>query len=163
MRPINATRILIGAGALIIGLLLYLTDRPPDQTYFLVRLGLTNSLYQDHVVRPLFGLLGGNLPAFLHVFAFILITGGILACGKKGSLIIALSWFATDAAFELGQRFPAWAERLVPRWFDSMPVLDATQNYFRVGRFDPLDIVAVAVGAVAAYCALLATMERRCP
>jgi hypothetical protein len=122
---------------------------------------LTSSLH--HIVPPLFGHLGGNLPAFLHVFALVLITGGILACARKGSLIVAVSWFATDAAFELGQKFPAWAERLVPRWFDAIPILDATRNYFRFGTFDALDIVAVAIGAAAAYGALLATMERRSP
>lgn len=164
MRPINTTRILIGAGALVIGLLLYFTDRPPDETYFLARIGLTNTLY--HVVPPLFGHLGGNLPAFLHVFALILITGGILASGRTGSLIVAVSWFVTDAAFELGQKFPAWTERLVPGWFDAIPILDTTRNYFRFGTFDSLDMVAVAVGAAAAYGALLATMdtmERRSP
>ena len=159
MRPINTTRILVGAGALFVGLLLYLIDRPPDHTYFLFRLGLTSSLH--HLVPPLFNHLGGNLPAFLHVFALVLITGGILACGRKGSLIVAVCWFATDAAFEFGQKFPAWAERLVPRWFDSIPILDATRNYFQFGTFDSLDIAAVAIGAAAAYGALLATMERR--
>jgi hypothetical protein len=159
MRPINTAQILIGAGALILGLLLYLTDRPPDETYVIARIGLTNTLY--HVVSSLFGPLGWNLPAFLHAFAFILITGGILACGKKGSLFVAGSWLLTEWAFELGQKFPAWAETLVPRWFDSVPVLETTRNYFRVGTFDPLDMVAAAVGAVAAYCALLATRERR--
>jgi hypothetical protein len=39
--------------------------------------------------------------------------------------------------------------------------LDATRNYFRFGTFDSLDIAAVAIGAAAAYGALLATMERR--
>ena len=161
MHPINATRILVGAGALVLGLLVYLIDRPPDQTYLLFRLGLTSSLYQ--VVPPVFGHLGGNLPAFLHVFAFILITGGILASGRKGSFVVAMCWFVTDVAFELGQKFPSWAERLVPRWFDSIPLLDATRNYFRFGTFDSLDIVAVAIGTAAAFGALLATMERRLP
>lgn len=159
MRPINTTQILIGVGALVMGLLLYLTDRPPDETYFLVRLGLTNSLY--HIVPPVFGALGWNLPAFLHVFAFILITAGILGCRHVGSVMVTVSWLLTEWAFELGQKFPAWTEALVPRWFDSIPVLEAARNYFRVGTFDPLDMVAGAVGAVAAYYTLLATMERR--
>ena len=161
MRPINTTRILVGTGALVVGFLLYVIDRPPDQTYLLFRLGLTSSLYR--VVPPLFGHLGGNLPAFLHVFAFILITGGILACGRNGSLIVALCWFATDAAFELGQKFPAWTERFIPGWFDSIPVLEISRNYFQAGTFDSLDVLAVGMGAAAAYCALLATMERRSP
>ncbi len=159
MRPINATRILVGAGALALGLLLYLIDRPPDQTYFLFRLGLTSSLYR--AVPPVFGHFGGNLPAFLHVFAFILITGGILACGRRGSLVVAICWFATDVAFELGQKFPAWADCLIPHWFDSILLLDATRSYFRFGTFDSMDVLAVAIGAAVGYGALLATMERR--
>jgi len=161
MRPINTTRILIGTGALVIGLLVYLTDRPPNETYFLFRIGVKNSLY--HVVPPLFGPLGWNLPAFLHIFALILVTGGILACRERGSLVVAVSWLLTEWAFEIGQKFPVWAEALVPRWFDSIPVLENTPNYFRVGTFDPLDMVAIAIGAAAAYSVLLATMERRCP
>jgi hypothetical protein len=161
MRRIIVTRILIGTTALVVGLFLYLSDRPPEQTYFLFRLGPTSSLY--HAIPPLFGPLGENLPAFLHVFAFSLITGGVLACGRKGSLIVSICWLATDAAFELGQRFPSWAERSIPRWFDSIPILDTSRNYFRIGTFDSLDLVAVAIGAAAAYGALLATMERRSP
>jgi hypothetical protein len=161
MRPINTTRILIGVGALAIGLLLYLTDRPPTETYFTARIGLTNTLY--HVVPCLFGPLGWNMPAFLHVFAFILITGGILACGKKGSLIVAGSWFVIDAAFELGQRFAAWSEMFIPRWFDALPVLENARTYFRVGTFDMLDLIATALGALAAYSLLLVTLERRRP
>ena len=125
MRVSTVTRIAIGLAALGVGLLVYLVDRQPEQTYFLYRIGVTHALYEG--ASPVFGSLGQNLPAFLHVFAFALITGGILACGKRGSLIVVLSWFATDAAFEVGQRFPAWAERLIPRWFDSLPVLESAR------------------------------------
>jgi hypothetical protein len=157
MRASYVTRIAIGVTALGVGLLVYLADRRPEQIYFLQRIGVTHALYGG--ASTLFGSLGQNLPAFIHAFAFALITGGILACGQRGSLIVVLGWFATDAAFELGQRFPAWSEQFVPRWFDSLPVLESARPFFRDGTFDPLDLFAMAVGAVAAYFLLLATMR----
>lgn len=155
----SATRILIGLAALGIGVLVYLVDRRPEQTYFLLRFGITNSLPVD--APPVFGSLGLNLPAFLHVFSFALIMGGILGCGVKGSMLVAMIWFLTDAVFELGQRFPTWAENLIPQWFDSLPVLESARSFFRSGTFDPLDLVAMAFGALAAYAFLLITVERR--
>jgi hypothetical protein len=159
MRSASTTRIVIGLAALGIGLLVYLIDRRPDQTYFLLRLGMAHGVRES--APPVFGLLGQNLPAFLHVFAFILITGGILGCGIKGSMLVAVGWFLTDAAFELGQRFPATAELLIPGWFDTLPVLESSRTFFRAGTFDPVDLIAIATGALAAYGLLLMTMERR--
>ncbi len=155
----SATRIAIGLAAVGVGVLVYLVDRRPEDTYFLFRIGVTHTPFAG--AAPVFGFLSQNLPAFLHVFAFILITGGILACRKKGALIVALSWSLTDAVFELGQRFPASAEIFIPQWFDTLPVLESARSYFRAGRFDPLDMIAIAFGALAAYGFLLITMERR--
>jgi hypothetical protein len=159
MRPVNITQVLIGGAALAVGLFVYLMARSPEQVYFLSRLGVPDSIYRS--LPPLFGSLGGSLPSFLHVFAFILMTGGILGCRKTGSLVVALSWLITECAFEIGQKFPNWSEALVPRWFDSFPILDNTRSFFRTGTFDPLDMVAAVVGAMVAYFSLLATMERR--
>lgn len=161
MSRFSMIRILIGGAALGAGFLAYLIARTPEQTYFLYRIGLTTGLHPS--LPPLLALLSGSLPAFLHVFAFILITGGILACQKSGSLIVACSWLITDWAFELGQGFSAWSEALVPRWFDSLPVLENTRSFFRSGTFDPLDMIAVCLGALTAYSVLLATRERRMP
>jgi len=156
MRPINRTRILIGAGALVIGLVVYLTDRPPNEDV----LPFPDRRDEQSLscCPATVWASGWNLPAFLHVFALILVTGGILACRERGSLVVAVSWLLTEWAFEIGQKFSVRAEALVPRWFDSIPVLEITRNYFRVGTFDPLDMVAVAVGAAAAYSVLLATI-----
>lgn len=161
MRVSSVTRIVIGMMALCVGLLVYLADRRPEQTYFLYRIGVTHAL--DGGSSSLFGSLGQNLPAFLHVFAFALITAGILACGKRGSLIVVLGWLATDVVFELGQRFSGWAEVLVPQWFESLPILENVRAFFRAGTFDPRDLIAMTIGAMAAYSLLLVTMERRRP
>ncbi len=159
MRSANATRILVGLTALGIGLLVYLVDRRPEHTYFLYRIGVTDGLWEW--APSIFGSLGQNLPAFLHVFAFALITGGILACGAKGSLVVAAMWFLTDAAFELGQRFPASADAMIPNWFDTLPVFESARIFFRAGTFDPLDLIAMALGALAACGFLLITAQRR--
>jgi hypothetical protein len=139
----------------------YLADRRPEQTYFLHQIGVTHTL--DGGSSSLFGSLGQNLPAFLHVCAFALLTGGILACGKRGSLFVVLGWLATDVVFELGQRFPGWADIVVPQWFDSLPILENVRAFFRAGTFDPRDLIAMTIGAMAAYSLLLVTMERRRP
>ena len=157
----SATRIAIGVAALGIGILVYLLDRRPEHTYFLARIGVTHALAEG--ASPVFGMWSQNLPAFLHVFAFTLITGGILACGKTGSLVVALGWFATDVAFEASQKFPAWFDRLIPPWFDTLPILESDRTYFRFGTFDVLDVIAIAIGAMAAYALLVLTSEGRQP
>ncbi len=159
MRPINYTQIVLGGLVLGFGFLLYLLTRPPAQTYFLAHLNITPTLYRS--MPPLVRLLTGNVPAFLHVFAFILITGGLLGCRQPGALIISTGWLLTDVAFEVGQQFPAWTDAFIPRWFDTLPILENTRPFFRYGTFDPFDLVAICIGAVAAYGFLLNTMQRR--
>jgi hypothetical protein len=159
LHPFTSLRILLGGAALGVGCLVYLVARPPEHTYFLFRIGMTTTLY--HALPPLIDRLSENLPAVLHVFAFTLLTGGILKCRKVGSLVMAGSWLITDCAFEVGQKFPTWSEALVPRWCDSLPILENARNYFQTGTFDPLDLVAAAIGATAAYLVLLATTTER--
>jgi hypothetical protein len=103
LTSINKNQILIGLIALLIGSVVYLIDRSPGQTYFLFTAPFSISLY--HSTPNLFGIIGDSLPAFLHVFSFILLTAGLIFCSKKDYLIICLFWFLVDAAFEVGQRF----------------------------------------------------------
>jgi hypothetical protein len=158
MRPINKIQILIGGAVLALGSLVYLVDRPPDQTYFVYTSGISINLYKS--LPNLFGLIGNPLPAFAHVFSFILITAGLMSCGKKGCLIICLSWLSIDCVFELGQKFDAWSTKIVPDWFAGIPVLENSESYFRLGTFDFLDIAAIIISAVTAYFVLLCTMKR---
>ena len=151
----NRCQVLIGLISLLFGTFVYLFYRPPDQTYFIYISELNISLY--NTLPNIFGLLAYSLPAFIHVFAFILITAGLMSCQKRGRLIICLSWFFVDFAFELGQKFNEWALNLIPTWFSGIPFLENTENYFLRGTFDISDLVAVALGTVIAYCVLLAT------
>lgn len=151
----NKTQILIGVATLLLGSLVYLVDRPPDQTYFLYFSKIEISLHSS--LPELFGYLGNILPAFAHVFSFILITAGIIACGKRGYLAVCLSWLIVDWTFELGQKYSDLAVKLIPDWFASIPILEASSGYFRVGTFDVLDMAAVLLGAGAAYFVLMKT------
>ncbi len=149
----------MGAAALLMGSLVYVVGRAPDETYFVHSTGINISL--DNFLPDLFGPLGNSLPSFTHVFAFALITAGMVSCGKRGWLIICFSWFLIDSAFEIGQKFSTWTVNFVPRSFESIPILENTRGFFLRGTFDVYDLVATAIGAITAYVVLTATMKGR--
>jgi hypothetical protein len=155
--PVNKAQLVAGTLSLIVGLLVYLVDRPAGGAYFLYR---TSAAFSLHNTLPalLFGPFGGNLPTFIHVFSFSLLTAGLLACKKRGCQIVILSWLITECAFELGQKFV----RISPDVFNGVPVLENTGSFFVNGTFDSLDLVAATAGAAAAYLFLVRTMKRRC-
>ena len=159
MQRINKTQILIGIIGLLIGSLVYLIDRPSNLTYFVSSSPINISL--SNVIPSLFGSIGNSLPEFIHIFSFILITAGLIFCRKKGYFIICVSWFFIDCAFEVGQKFALWSSSLVPGWFDGIPFLKNTKNFFLQGTFDFFDMAAIALGSIAAYFVLLGTMKRR--
>jgi len=154
---ININQIIIGLVGLLIGSLVYVTDRSPEAVYFIKRLKIPTDMFQN--VHNLFGLAGNSLPDLLHVFSFILITAGLLSYKKKWYVIVCLSWFSLDIAFELGQKFSSWPLSVIPEWFQGVPFLENSKNYFQRGAFDIFDIVAIAVGTVIAYFVLLLTKK----
>ncbi len=155
----NALQILIGIATLLVGLLVYLIDRPPDTAYFLAGWAKDISLHDKF--PNMFGHIGSSFPAFAHVFSFILITAGILGSRKRGCLFICLFWLLIDGAFEMGQRYSSTPLKFIPSWFDGIPFLENTANFFRLGTFDYLDLIAFLLGTVFAYIILTFTMERR--
>jgi len=159
MRPINKIQILIGVTGLLFGSLVYLIDRPPDQTYFVYSSSISISLYS--IFPNLFGPIGNSLPAFIHVFSFILITASLVSYQKRDYLIICLWWFLVDCAFELGQKFSTWSLKMIPDWFAGLPLLENTEDFFLQGTFDFLDLTAITLGSIIAYFVLLATNKRR--
>ena len=159
LNKINRVQILIGVAGLILGSLVYLIDRPPDQTYFVYISKINISLF--NASPNLFGVLGNSLPDFLHVFSFILITAGLFSFKRRGYVIICLSWFFVDSAFELCQKFNKLPLKIIPDWFEGIPFLENTKNYFQRGTFDMVDLVAFALGTVTAYFVILATSRRK--
>jgi hypothetical protein len=158
-RMINIRQILIGLTVLLLGTLIYLTDRPSEHTYFIYKSFLNKSLH--NTLPNLFGFIGYSLPSLIHVFSFILITAGFLCCQKKGCIIICACWFFTGAFFELGQKFKTLSSKMVPDWFSGIPLLENTKNYFVLGTFDINDLTAIALGTILAYFALSITIKRR--
>jgi ABC-type xylose transport system permease subunit len=159
MRQINKTQILIGVIVLLVGSLVYVTDRPPEQTYFVHTSPIKITLF--NTIPKVFGFIGGSLPECIHVFSFIVITAGLLFCSRRGYLIICLSWFLLDAVFEVGQHFTVWPSKIIPDWFTGIPFLENTESYFLHGTFDFIDLAAIAFGTMIAYFVLLTTNKRR--
>ena len=156
---INKIQILTGAITLLFGILVYLVDRPPDQTLFVDKSPVNISLY--HILPGLFGIIGNSLPSFAHVFSFILITAGLIASKKRHFIIICLFWFLIDSVFELGQKFSTVFIKFIPDWFTSIPFLENIGNYFTRGTFSYCDMAAISIGAIAAYFFLILTSERK--
>ena len=155
---INIRQLLIGITVLILGTSVYLTDRPPDQTYFVYKSFINISLH--NTLPNLFGFIGNSLPSFVHVFCFILITASLLKCQKRGCTIICASWFLADFIFELGQKFKTFSSSMVPDWFSRIPFLENSKNYFLSGTFDYNDLTAIAIGTILAYLVLSITNKR---
>jgi len=155
---INGIQILTGATILLLGVLVYLVDRPPDQTYFVYKTGVDISLH--NTLPNLFGIIGQSLPSFAHVFSFILITAGLIASKKRGFIIICLFWFFVDSVFELGQKFSTMFIKFIPDWFASIPFLENTGGYFVRGTFSFGDMAAIFIGTITAYFVLIKTRKR---
>jgi hypothetical protein len=73
---------------------------------------------------------------------------------------VAIFWFVVDCAFEIGQHFSTSAAKLVPEWFNKLPFLESTVNYFKKGVFDWADLAAIFTGTLLAYWVLVKT-ERK--
>lgn len=141
-------QVLLAAICLTVGLLVYLLDRPADQTYF-----VPNGWTLTTGAGQVFGTVGAHLPSFVHVVVFILITSALLVPWRFRIASVCLLWFGIDSLFELGQH-DAIAHRIadiVPGWFQGVPFLENTASYFVTGTFDSLDLGAIALGSVTAF------------
>jgi len=159
VNSINIVQILTGAIVLFFGILVYIVDRPPDQTLFIDKSPVNISLYQ--ILPDLFGIIGNSLPSFAHVFSFILITAGLIASKKNQFIFICLFWFLINSFFELGQKFSAMFIKIIPDWFTAIPIFNNTGDYFVRGTFSFGDMAAIIIGTIAAYFVLIKTNERR--
>ena len=157
MRQTNSTQLLIGLAGLLFGTMVYLLARPPEHTF------VHSAISLSHLTPAVFGVLGHSLPTFAHVFAFSLLTAGLLGGGKKTCFTICLSWFLVDAAFEFGQHaeLASWLAKGIPPWFEKVLILDKTDSYFLYGTFDPWDVLSIVLGALAAYLVIQRTQSRR--
>jgi len=148
---------LVGGGALALGVLVYLTDRPVASAPLLLSLlGLQGT-------RPWFGALGGWLPSFVHPLAFSLFSAALLTPQPRWQYSACGFWFAVNAAFEIGQH-PQLRGPLADALRQEIgqgTVARAVENYFLLGTFDPGDLAAAAFGAALAACILRVHRETR--
>ncbi len=138
--------LLLATFLLAAGALLYAFDRG-GAVYFLA--GWT----AGHTPIGFLGPLGNHLPTFLHTLAFILITAAVLQPWPRLLPHVCATWLGIECLFELGQMgpFDTHIAALVPAWFDRVPLLEITSDYFIHGTYDALDVVSIALGAIIAY------------
>lgn len=65
-------------------------------------------------------------------------------------MIVCLTWFAIDSAFEFGQRQGAVATEVLPTWLEKIPMIRNLGDYFENGTFDPFDLVSIGFGSLVA-------------
>jgi hypothetical protein len=140
---------------LLLGSLVYVIDRSPDQVYFTRFFGIHLKMFDAGT--PLLGPLGLRLPAFFHVLSFSLITGSFFRSGNGRYLVICVFWLLVNTCFELGQKYKTLAVKLTPDFFQHIPFLENTRAYFMNGTFDVYDLAAFFIGAMAGYGLLLVT------
>ena len=135
--------LLIGALALAIGLLVYLTDRATGHAQWLPAMpgwAASGSFGS-------FGAIGAWLPSLAHVLGFSLLSAAWLP--PPAHPAACASWCVIDLGFECGQHasvaplLAAW----LAQWSPGLPGAEALQRYFLRGRFDPLDLLACIAGA----------------
>tara|TARA_Y100000031_G_C8235547_1_gene393037 strand:- start:751 stop:1260 length:510 start_codon:yes stop_codon:yes gene_type:complete len=159
MQPINISQIFIGGFLLVVGSLIYIFDRNPDQVWFLYTFDLSHLIGNES--RGIFGKIGQNLPAFIHVFSFSLISGGLLPSPSKTNyFIVCLLWALVDISFEFFQSYNKFLFRIIPKWFTGIPFFENIENYFQNGTFDYLDILYIAIGSISAYLVLSVSKKR---
>ena len=143
--------------ALSCGAAIYLLDR--EITVALV----PDSLADLTLAVPLFGNLGYQLPSFFHVYAFILLTALCLPRGRNHLFTVCATWLAIECLFEFGQ-YPG-LQGAIAEWIFShsgdLALLKMSGHYFLNGTFDTRDLLAAALGAVAAWLTIYGSSRER--
>lgn len=140
-----AALVALGGLSLLMGALVYLTDRPTP-------LSLPLPAVAPASIPHLFGVLGLWLPSLAHVLAFSLFSAALLAPRAGWQYGACAFWLALNAAFEVGQH-PQVRGPLAESLRHSLgqgPVARALENYFLRGTFDVGDLAAAALGAAMA-------------
>jgi len=155
----NPRQLLLGLAVLGFGALVYVSLRPPDQIYFTRLIGIQTPLFT--IKCQALTIMGRSLPAFCHVFAFILITASFFRGRLRSYAAISAGWLLVDGGFELGQKYRTRLPLPLFDALDGIPFLESTRRFFEHGTFDPVDLAATVVGTGAAFIVLLLT-SRKC-
>ena len=153
-----ATLAALACLALLVGVMVYVADRPASQALLIPAVA---ALAGGHF----FGALGQWLPSFVHPFAFSLLTAAVLPVQVSPRYGACVAWCLVNVAFEVGQH-PAFKTGLAEflhgdsgQW----PPAHALANYLLRGTFDLGDIAAVIGGTLAAAAVLHRIHRQREP
>jgi hypothetical protein len=138
----------VATGALGVGVLVYVFDRQAEFVYF-----LPDWLSLHTQAGSIFGSIGDYLPTFIHVYAFILLTVIVAVPAITKLIPVCLAWFTLDTLFEVAQidAIARWIAMHTPSWFNGIPFLENTADYFLMGTFHVFDLISIAMGTLAAY------------
>jgi len=142
-----AIQLITAVIVLVIGVLVYLLDRPSTSVYL-----IPDSWSPGDSVAPIFGVLGGSLPTFAHTCAFTLFTSALLEPWRWSATVACAAWWIMGSLFEFAQT-DAWSAVIaarVPGWFADWPLLDNVADYFVGGHFDWLDLASICAATLGA-------------
>lgn len=144
----------IGGGALLIGMLLYATDRAASPPALL-------PLFALSTVGPLFGVAAQWLPSFIHPLAFGLLSAAAGPRSASPAYGACAAWWVVNVVFEIAQH-PSIRVALadaVPSSLGRTWPMRLLANYLDHGTFDLLDIAAATAGGLCA-CLVLFLVHR---
>lgn len=151
----SASLAAVASGALLLGVLVYLTDRSASSATMIPRV---QALASHHV----FGTIGQWLPSFVHPLAFSLFTAAAMPARAAPRYGACVAWAAVNLAFEVGQH-AAIRETLAGALYGVIghaPPVHWLANYFLRGTFDIGDMVVICLGSLAAAAVLSLTQAR---
>jgi hypothetical protein len=122
--------------ALFVGALVYALDRDPSQVW-LMPAAWSLPQWRGWLPRAI----TDSLPSLVHVFAFSVLTALVLAKNRRQAAWVVCAWLLLDVAFEVAQIKAVHAFIVSHPWLKHWPV----------GDFDLFDLLALLLGAVAAW------------
>lgn len=139
-----------GLAALLAGTVVYVFWRSPGSSML-----LPAALQLAHSPAP---PLTGQLPALLHAYAFTLFTVIALGVSSRHAAVAGIAWTAAGGLLETAQ-VAAIAERLSAA-LAGIGSTGTVSAYLTRGTFDPLDICATALGALAAFVTVVRVLRK---
>ena len=157
---------LLAVAMLAMGLAVYVLDRAPGSAMAWPAAWSIGPAADTPAVAGAgkwLGVVTGSLPSFVHAFAFALLSALLLPRTRSWAAAACAAWALIDTVFEVFQH-PVLSAHAA-RWLQDLVLgtalqwsADKTARYLVSGRFDPFDVLAGALGALAAYAVCRATL-----
>ncbi len=104
----------------------------------------------------------GQLPDFVHIFAFILVSAALAQPTRAGLFKICIGWLCLECLLEAGQH--AAFSQAIADWLAThaarAPGTTVVQHFFLHGTFDWLDVASFMLGSALAFFTV-STISRR--